>query len=59
MIVWLLSLLNEEDISDIADLLEATYKLKEDRKHLEPLFLKVIPLMSINSKVFLKSMIPH
>jgi hypothetical protein len=58
MIVLLLSLLNDEDLSDIADFLEATYKLKAERKHLELLFLKVIPLMSINSTVFLKAMIP-
>jgi hypothetical protein len=58
MIVLLLSLLNNEDLSEIADFLEATYKLKAERKHLELLFLKVIPLMSINSKVFLKAMIP-
>jgi hypothetical protein len=58
MIVLLLSLLNDEDLSDIADFLESTYKLKAERKHLELLFLKVIPLMSINSKVFLKAMIP-
>jgi hypothetical protein len=58
MIVLLLSLLNDEDLSDIGDFLESTYKLKAERKHLELLFLKVIPLMSINSKVFLKAMIP-
>ena len=58
MLVLLLSLLNNEDLRDIADFLESTYRLKADRIHLELLFLKVIPLVSINSKVFLKSMIP-
>ena len=58
MIVMLLSLLNDDDLAEIADFLEATYRIKADRKHLEMLFLKVIPLMSINSKVFLKSLIP-
>jgi hypothetical protein len=58
MIVLLLSLLNDEDLSEIADFLESTYKLKAERKHLELLFLKVIPLMSINSRVFLRAMIP-
>jgi hypothetical protein len=56
--IVLLSLLNDEDLGDIGDFLEATYKLKLDRKHLELLFLKVLPLMSINSKVFLEAMIP-
>lgn len=58
MIVMLLSLLNDDDLADIADFLESTYRLKADRKHLELLFLKVIPLMSINSKVFLRSLVP-
>jgi hypothetical protein len=58
MIVMLLSLLNDDDLTEIADFLEATYRIKADRKHLEMLFLKVIPLMSINSKVFLKSLVP-
>lgn len=58
MDVLLLSLLNNEDLNEIGDFLEATYKLKADRKHLELLFLKAILLMSINSRVFLKAMIP-
>jgi hypothetical protein len=58
MIVMLLSLLNDDDLADIADFLDSTYRLKADRKHLELLFLKVIPLMSINSKVFLRSLVP-
>ncbi len=58
MMVLLLSLLNNEDLLEITDFLESTYKLKADRWHLELLFLKVIPLMSINSKVFLEAMVP-
>lgn len=54
----LLSLLNDTDLSEITEFLEATYKLEAKRQKLELLFLKVIPLMSINSKVFLESLIP-
>lgn len=56
IIVLLLSLLNEDDLEEISEFLEATYKLKADRRHLELLFLKVIPLLSINSKVFLDAL---
>lgn len=58
MIVLLLSLLNDDDLDEISEFLEATYKLKADRRHLEMLFLKVIPLLSINSKVFLNALVP-
>ncbi|KAF2454366.1 hypothetical protein BDY21DRAFT_366433 [Lineolata rhizophorae] len=58
MVVLLLSLLNDNDLIEIRDFIEATYKFKADRKNLELLFFKVIPLMSINSKVFLSSMVP-
>jgi hypothetical protein len=58
MIVMLLSLLNDDDLADIADYLESSFQLKADRKNLEMLFLKVIPLRSINSKVFLSSLVP-
>lgn len=58
MIVLLLSLLNDDDLEEISEFLEATYKLKADRRHLEMLFLKVIPLLSINSKVFLNALVP-
>jgi len=58
MIVLLLSLLNESDLEQIKGFLEATYGLKAERAHLELLFLKVISLMSINSQVFLKAMVP-
>ena len=58
MIVLLLSLLNNEDLLEIKDFLEATYKLKADRRNLELLILKVIPLVSINSRVFLEALVP-
>lgn len=58
MVVLLLLLLNDTDLSEMTDFLEATYKLKAKRQDLELLFLRVIPLMSINSKVFLGSLIP-
>lgn len=58
MIVLLLSLLNDNDLADIQDFLESTYKIKADRRNLEMLFLKVIPLLSINPRVFLKALVP-
>lgn len=41
MVVLLLSLWNNEDLADIKDFLEATYKLKADRHDIELLTLKV------------------
>jgi hypothetical protein len=58
MLVLLLSFLNDSDIAEIKDMLESTYKIRADRPHLELLFLKIIPLMSINSKIFIRSLIP-
>ena len=58
MLVLLLSFLNDDDLEDIADLLQSTYKIKADRFHLEMLFLKIIPLRSINSKIFLEALVP-
>lgn len=58
MLVLLLSLLNDQDLAEIADFLQSTYQFNAERKHLELLFLKVIPLQSINSKVFLHSLVP-
>ena len=58
MIVLLLSLLNDNDLSSIKEFLESTYKLKADRRSLELLILKVVPLLSINSRIFLKSLVP-
>jgi hypothetical protein len=58
MLVLLLSFLNDEDLKNIQDFLERTFHFKADRKNLEILFLKVIPFYSINSHVFLTSMVP-
>ena len=58
MVVLLLSLLNNEDLAEIKDFLEATYKLKADRRDIELLIMKVIPLLSINPRVFLNALVP-
>ena len=57
MLVLLLSLLNDEDLSELKEFLENTYRIKADRQSLEILILKVLPLMSINSKLFLKALV--
>ena len=57
MIVLLLSLVNNEDLAEIKEFLEATYGLKADRTSLELTILKVIPLISINPRVFMKSLV--
>lgn len=57
MLVLLLALLNDDDLKDIAEFLVSTYKIRAERQHLELMFLKVLPLMSINSKVFLNAMV--
>ena len=57
MVVLLLSFLNDTDLEDISDFLQATYQIRADRPYLEMLFLKVIPLTSINSKVFLPALV--
>ena len=54
----LLSLLNNNDLLEVQEFVESTYKIKADRRNLEILFLKVIPLLSINPRVFLKALIP-
>lgn len=58
MVVLLLSLLNNEDLAEMKDFLEATYKIKADRRDIELLILKVIPLLSINPRVFLSALVP-
>ena len=58
MVTLLLSLLNDDDLLDISEFLETTYRFRAERKHLELLFLKVIPFVSINWEVFFKAMIP-
>ena len=57
MIVLLLSLLNNKDLGEIKNFVEDTYGINADRHHLEMLFLKVLPLASINSKVFLDALV--
>jgi hypothetical protein len=57
MLVLLLSLLNDEDLSELEEFLETTYRIKADRENLELLVLRVLPLMSINSKVFMKALV--
>lgn len=58
MLVLLLSMLGETNIRQMSDFLYQTYRIKPDRADLEILFLKTIPLSSINPKVFLSSLIP-
>ncbi|KAL6247167.1 hypothetical protein RBB50_005510 [Rhinocladiella similis] len=57
MLVLLLSLLNDDDLTELAEFLEVTYSIQAHRQHIELLILKVLPLMSINSKIFLRSLI--
>lgn len=57
MLVLLLSLLNEDDLLEIQEFLEVTYNLRADRQHVELLILKVLPLMSINSQIFVSGMV--
>ena len=58
MLVLLLSLLNEEDLAATAKFLKETYGLVPSRSDMELLFLKVMPLTSINAKVFLQALVP-
>jgi hypothetical protein len=58
MIVLLLLLLNDDGLGELKDFLHSTYKIKADGQHLELMFLDVMPLLSINSKVFIDEMIP-
>ena len=57
MIVLLMSLLNDSDLQEIKGFIEDTYNLCIDRWYLEMLFLKVLPLASINPKVFLDALV--
>lgn len=58
MLVLLLSFLNDDDLKNIQEFLERTFHFNADRKNLELLLLKVIPFYSINSHVFLTSLVP-
>ena len=57
MLTLLLLFLNDDDLRDISTFLEATYRIKANRPHIEMLLLKVIPLMSINSRIFLEALV--
>jgi len=57
MVVLLLLLLNNEDLAMLKTFLESTYKLKGDRRDVELLILKVVPLESINPRIFLDAII--
>jgi hypothetical protein len=57
MLVLLLSLLNDDDLSEIAGFLGDTYKINAERQHIELLILKVLPLMSINSRIFVNAIV--
>ena len=57
MLVLLLSLLNDDDLGELAEALQETYSILADRQHLELLILKVLPLSSINSKIFIRALV--
>lgn len=57
MLVMLLALLNDSDLESIRGLLENTFKIPGNRKGIELLILKVLPLSSINSKVFMEDLL--
>ena len=57
MLVMLLSLLNDEDLRQISSILENTFKMPGNREGLELLILKVLPLSSFNSKVFIEDLL--
>lgn len=58
MLVLLLSLLNGHDLHEMSEFLYRTFGIVPSRLDLELLFLRVMPLTSINSKVFLQGLIP-
>ena len=57
MLVLLLALLNDDDLNELAEFLEVTYGICASRDHIELLVLKVLPLSSINSKIFLNALV--
>lgn len=57
MLVLLLSLLNNDDLGELAEFLESTYGIKAERRDIELLILKVLPLSSINSKIFINGLV--
>ena len=57
MVVLLLALVNNDDLAEMKDFLEATYGLAADRQSLELAILKVVPLVSINPRTFFTSLV--
>ncbi|KAI9869586.1 MAG: hypothetical protein M1823_009019, partial [Watsoniomyces obsoletus] len=57
MLVLLLALLNDDDLQELKEFLEVTYGIAASREHIELLILKVLPLSSINSKIFLNGLV--
>ena len=57
MLVMLLALLNDGDLRSIGGLLEDTFKIPGNREGLELVILKVLPLSSINSRVFMEDLL--
>ncbi|KPI43459.1 uncharacterized protein AB675_6973 [Cyphellophora attinorum] len=57
MVVLLLALLNDNDLRQLEAFLETTFRIKADRQNLELLILKVLPLSSINSRIFLHALV--
>ncbi|KAE8443408.1 hypothetical protein EG329_001889 [Mollisiaceae sp. DMI_Dod_QoI] len=55
MLVLLLSLLNNKDLSKISKILEDTFELPGDRASLELIIMKVLPLQSVAPGVFLEA----
>jgi hypothetical protein len=56
MIILLLSFLNNKDLGDISHVLESSFHIPGDRANLELLIMKVLPLSSISSEVFLEGL---
>jgi len=46
-----------DDLQELSEFLEVTYRIRAERHHLELLILKVLPLMAINSRIFLNGLI--
>jgi hypothetical protein len=48
---------NLDDLRALAEFLQKTYRITAERQHLELLILKVLPLSSINSSIFLTALV--
>ena len=57
MVVFLLSLLNDEDLKNLQPALEQSYDLKADRKSIEMTILKVLTYFAVGSNLFLTGVI--